>query len=180
VSVGPLEIVIVLALALLVFGPNRLPQAGRSLGRAVREFRKATESARSELGLDEVIDEFKGVKDGLASELQSSGLSEVMGDLKAATTIPLSAAGVAKAAATSVVSPSPASPRVDRPVPLAVPAAAEAPWPLAGAPPESPDAVVAADVPAFETPAAGEPPFETPAAGEPAPKAAASDVPADA
>jgi len=167
VSVGPLEIVIVLALALLVFGPNRLPQAGRSLGRAVREFRKATESARSELGLDEVIDEFKGVKDGLASELQGSGLSEVMGDLKAATTIPLSAAGVAKAAATSVVSPSPASPRVDRPVPLAVPAAAEAPWPLAGAPPEalaaaaeSPDAVVAAA-----------------ATDEPAP---ASDVPADA
>ena len=178
-SVGPLEIVIVLALALLVFGPNRLPQAGRSLGRAVREFRKATESARSELGLDEVIDEFKGVKDGLASELQGSGLSEVMGDLKAATTIPLSAAGVAKAAATSVVSPSPASPRVDRPVPLAVPAA-EAPWPLAGAPPEAPAADEPAVVAAAPAPAAAAPASETPAADEPAPKAAASGEPADA
>jgi len=179
VSVGPLEIVIVLALALLVFGPNRLPQAGRSLGRAVREFRKATESARSELGLDEVIDEFKGVKDGLASELQGSGLSEVMGDLKAATTIPLSAAGVAKAAATSVVSPSAASPRVDRPVPLAVPAA-EAPWPLAGAPPEAPAADEPAVVAAAPAPAAAAPASETPAADEPAPKAAASGEPADA
>jgi len=180
VSVGPLEIVIVLALALLVFGPNRLPQAGRSLGRAVREFRKATESARSELGLDEVIDEFKGVKDGLASELQSSGLSEVMGDLKAATTIPLSAAGVAKAAATSVVSPSAASPRVDRPVPLAVPAA-EAPWPLAGAPAaDEPAVVAAAPAPAAAAPAAAAPASETPAADEPAPKAAASGEPADA
>ena len=41
-SIGPVEIVIVLALALLVFGPERLPQMGRTLGRAMREFRKAS------------------------------------------------------------------------------------------------------------------------------------------
>jgi len=41
-SIGPVEIVIVLALALLVFGPQRLPQMGRTLGRAMREFRKAS------------------------------------------------------------------------------------------------------------------------------------------
>jgi sec-independent protein translocase protein TatA len=42
-SIGAIEIVIVLAIALLVFGPERLPQMGRTLGRGLREFRKATE-----------------------------------------------------------------------------------------------------------------------------------------
>jgi TatA/E family protein of Tat protein translocase len=114
VSVGPLEIVIVLVLALLVFGPKRLPQAGRSLGQAMREFRKATQAARTELGLDEVVDEFKGVKDGLASDFKSAGVGEVMSDLKTATTIPLGAAGMAKGVAKSVVAPP-----VDKPVPVA-------------------------------------------------------------
>ena len=64
-----MEIILVLVIALLVFGPNRLPQAGRSLGRAVREFKRATDTAKSELGLDEVIDEFKGVRDGLSDDV---------------------------------------------------------------------------------------------------------------
>jgi sec-independent protein translocase protein TatA len=38
-SVGPLELVIVLVVALLILGPKRLPDAGRSLGRGIREFR---------------------------------------------------------------------------------------------------------------------------------------------
>ncbi|MEX0973427.1 MAG: twin-arginine translocase TatA/TatE family subunit [Solirubrobacterales bacterium] len=38
-NVGPLEIVIVLIIALIVFGPKRLPELGRSLGRGIREFR---------------------------------------------------------------------------------------------------------------------------------------------
>ena len=45
-SIGPAEIVIVLILALLVFGPKRLPQMGKSLGKGVREFRKAAETGQ--------------------------------------------------------------------------------------------------------------------------------------
>ncbi len=40
-SVGPMEIVIVLALALIVFGPKRLPELGNSLGRSIREFKSS-------------------------------------------------------------------------------------------------------------------------------------------
>ncbi len=36
---GPWELLIVLAVVLLIFGPKRLPQLGRSLGRGAREFR---------------------------------------------------------------------------------------------------------------------------------------------
>ena len=38
-NIGPLEIGIVLVIALIVFGPKRLPELGRSLGKGIREFR---------------------------------------------------------------------------------------------------------------------------------------------
>lgn len=38
-DISPIQILIVLAIALLVFGPSRLPEMGRSIGRGLREFR---------------------------------------------------------------------------------------------------------------------------------------------
>ena len=38
-SIGPLELAIVLVIVLIVFGPKRLPDLGRSLGRGMREFK---------------------------------------------------------------------------------------------------------------------------------------------
>ena len=38
-NVGPLEIAVVLVIALIVFGPKRLPELGQSLGRGIREFK---------------------------------------------------------------------------------------------------------------------------------------------
>ena len=37
-SVGPMELVIVLVIALIILGPKRLPEAGKSLGKGLREF----------------------------------------------------------------------------------------------------------------------------------------------
>jgi sec-independent protein translocase protein TatA len=38
-QIGPLEIVLVLVIALIVLGPKRLPEVGRSIGKGMREFR---------------------------------------------------------------------------------------------------------------------------------------------
>ena len=46
-DIGFQELILILVVALLVFGPRRLPELGRSLGRAMREFRRATEEFRS-------------------------------------------------------------------------------------------------------------------------------------
>jgi sec-independent protein translocase protein TatA len=42
-NVGPLELVVVLIIALIVLGPARLPDVARSVGRGMREFRSALE-----------------------------------------------------------------------------------------------------------------------------------------
>lgn len=46
-GIGPGELLVILVLALIIFGPNKLPDLARTLGRTVREFKKASE------GIDE-------------------------------------------------------------------------------------------------------------------------------
>lgn len=48
-SIGPAEILVVLVVALIVLGPNRLPDAARSVGKAVSEFRRMTTGFQSEV-----------------------------------------------------------------------------------------------------------------------------------
>ena len=48
-SIGGAEILIVLLVALIVLGPQRLPQAARQLGRAIGEFRRMTAGFQAEL-----------------------------------------------------------------------------------------------------------------------------------
>jgi sec-independent protein translocase protein TatA len=47
-SVGPLEIAVLAVIALLVLGPQRLPEAARSVGKGMRELRKAMSGAGAE------------------------------------------------------------------------------------------------------------------------------------
>ena len=51
-NVGPLELVIVLVIALLVIGPRRLPEMGNSLGKTIREFRKASSDMTDAVSLE--------------------------------------------------------------------------------------------------------------------------------
>jgi len=48
-QVGPAEILVILFVALLVFGPQRLPEVGRQVGSAIRELRRMQDTVRGEL-----------------------------------------------------------------------------------------------------------------------------------
>jgi sec-independent protein translocase protein TatA len=52
-NVGPLELAIVLVIALIVFGPKRLPELGRSLGNGIKEFRSSISGDRDRDDSDE-------------------------------------------------------------------------------------------------------------------------------
>lgn len=48
-NLGPMEILVVLIVALIVLGPKRLPEAGRQVGRAVAEVRRWSNSMQAEV-----------------------------------------------------------------------------------------------------------------------------------
>lgn len=48
-GLGPLEIGIILVVALLIFGPKKLPELGRSLGKTAKSFQKASQEFQDEL-----------------------------------------------------------------------------------------------------------------------------------
>jgi sec-independent protein translocase protein TatA len=56
-DIGLQELVLIFVIALLVFGPKNLPQLGRSLGRAMREFRRASAEFESTIRTNLQIDE---------------------------------------------------------------------------------------------------------------------------
>ena len=55
-NVGPFELAIVLVIALIVFGPKRLPELGRSLGKGIREFRGSVSGESHEPERGEAIE----------------------------------------------------------------------------------------------------------------------------
>jgi TatA/E family protein of Tat protein translocase len=51
-SIGFGEILVILLLGLIIFGPKRLPEMGRTVGRSLREFRRAAADLRAEIESD--------------------------------------------------------------------------------------------------------------------------------
>ncbi|HXO18818.1 MAG TPA: twin-arginine translocase TatA/TatE family subunit [Thermoanaerobaculia bacterium] len=56
-SLGIPEILFILVIALLLFGPKRLPEIGRTLGKGMAEFRKASNDLKRTINLELAIDE---------------------------------------------------------------------------------------------------------------------------
>ena len=48
-SVGPWELILILAIALIIFGPGKLPEVGRSLGKSINEFKKASNEIKQQV-----------------------------------------------------------------------------------------------------------------------------------
>ena len=76
-NIGLPELVIVLVIALVVFGPKRLPQMGRQLGQALREFKSATAEVRAQVGVDEIADSVRDIKSSFSLTDAATGQATV-------------------------------------------------------------------------------------------------------
>lgn len=66
-SIGGAELILVLVLALLLFGPRRLPQIGRTLGKAVADLRKATTDFKTSLEREVDLEQVKDLRGSIQS-----------------------------------------------------------------------------------------------------------------
>lgn len=47
--IGPMELILILVIALVIFGPKKLPEIGKAVGDAIKQFRKSTEKVTDEI-----------------------------------------------------------------------------------------------------------------------------------
>jgi TatA/E family protein of Tat protein translocase len=76
-NIGFPELLIILAIALLIFGPKKLPEVSKSIGRAVREFRRASDEIKGKIEQEIQASEFKEIKDELKKDLTQDITKEV-------------------------------------------------------------------------------------------------------
>jgi TatA/E family protein of Tat protein translocase len=61
-SIGVPELIIILTIALIIFGPRKLPELGRSLGKSLAEFKRASNELRSTLDEEIRLDEQREIE----------------------------------------------------------------------------------------------------------------------
>jgi TatA/E family protein of Tat protein translocase len=69
-GIGMPELILILAVALIVIGPKKLPDLAKSLGKAMGEFKKATNEIKDSMQLDDGIREVKTTFNDLEKELK--------------------------------------------------------------------------------------------------------------
>jgi TatA/E family protein of Tat protein translocase len=78
-GIGMPELLLILAVALVVLGPKRLPELARSLGKGLAEFKKSTESLKDSF----IGDDLKDLKQDLNKMIDPSHYLEIPDDLPA-------------------------------------------------------------------------------------------------
>jgi Tat protein translocase TatB subunit len=86
--IGGTELLIILVLALLLFGPRRLPQLGRTIGRALAEFRGATQEFRASLDRELRVEELRRVREELAAGTEREAPDGSAGPAAAVAVVP--------------------------------------------------------------------------------------------
>ena len=70
-GIGSTELVLILFFGFLIFGPEKLPEMGRTVGRAIRQFRTASDEASAKFK-EEVYDPFQEAIDPYKSEIEKT------------------------------------------------------------------------------------------------------------
>jgi TatA/E family protein of Tat protein translocase len=71
-GIGMPEMILILAIALIVIGPKKLPDLAKSLGRAMREFKKATSEFKESMELDNEFQDVKQTFDDINDDIKGS------------------------------------------------------------------------------------------------------------
>lgn len=71
-GIGMPEMLLILAIALIVIGPKKLPDLAKSLGRAMREFKRATSDFKETLAGDEDFSEVKQAFDDIGTDIKDT------------------------------------------------------------------------------------------------------------
>jgi sec-independent protein translocase protein TatA len=74
-NIGPLEIVLILIVALVIFGPKRLPELGRSAGKGIREFKNSVTGKDDDDDEDEVREIERAKRDRVARAEESPAVA---------------------------------------------------------------------------------------------------------
>jgi TatA/E family protein of Tat protein translocase len=69
-SIGMPELIIIFTIALIIFGPRKLPELGRSLGKSLGEFKRASNELRNTLDEEIRLDEQRAAEQQRAAEPQ--------------------------------------------------------------------------------------------------------------
>jgi sec-independent protein translocase protein TatA len=67
-SIGMPELVVIFVIALIIFGPRKLPELGRSLGKSINEFKRASNELRSTLEDEVRLDEQRSARASAAQQ----------------------------------------------------------------------------------------------------------------
>jgi sec-independent protein translocase protein TatA len=84
------ELLVVLIVAMVIFGPKRLPELGNALGRGLRDFRSGLHEAKEEIGINEIQDSVRDVRDSVRTmprELEMSTRPVTTHDAAVADTV---------------------------------------------------------------------------------------------
>ncbi|MBS3819591.1 TatA/E family twin arginine-targeting protein translocase [bacterium] len=71
-NIGFPELIIIMAIALLIFGPKKLPEVGKSIGKALREFRKTSDEVKEKFEQEVQSQEFKDIKEDIEKETEEN------------------------------------------------------------------------------------------------------------
>jgi sec-independent protein translocase protein TatA len=69
-SIGLPELIVIFIIALLVFGPKKLPEVGKTVGKAIRDFKKSTEDIKEKFEDEIRAEEFRSLKDDLNKDIK--------------------------------------------------------------------------------------------------------------
>jgi TatA/E family protein of Tat protein translocase len=75
-GLGVPELILIFIVALIVFGPKRLPEIGRTLGKAMAEFKKATDDLKSTVEREIRVEELKQIGPSLVTPFDSVSRTE--------------------------------------------------------------------------------------------------------